>query len=172
MGLKKNIKNIICLVAVILFTMLIPNVSSAKIYTVDEVKQGKSIGRNLRLNINDLRSRNDIYCVQWRSTLNSETVTYKVVKYVEIKGNKATDNSGNTSETHKANGRLAFILANAKNYGGIKDPDEYVSTYAPQQAIWATMNSWFNKVGTELGNFNYAWDGNSEWSPKEDALSD
>ena len=172
MGLKKNIKNIICLVAVILFTMLIPNVSSAKIYTVDEVKQGKSIGRNLRLNINDLRSRNDIYCVQWRSTLNSETVTYKVVKYVKIKGNKATDNSGNTSETHKANGRLAFILANAKNYGGIKDPDEYVSTYAPQQAIWATMNSWFNKVGTELGNFNYAWDGNSEWSPKEDALSD
>ena len=133
---RKMVRNIIIFM-IMAFCIIVPNVSSAKTVSCEEIKSGKSIGKNVVLSLQDLHERSDLYCVQWQSRLRYYDVTYVVSKYVKIVGNEATDDKGNTSKT-KLNGRLAYIIAKGDEYyksiGG-KDPYAGTTVYAPQQAM-------------------------------------
>ena len=162
---RKTVRNIIIFM-IMAFCIIVPNVSSAKTVSCEEIKSGKSIGKNVVLSLQDLHERSDLYCVQWQSRLRYYDVTYVVSKYVKIVGNEATDNNGNTSKT-KLNGRLAYIIAKGDEYyksiGG-KDPYAGTTAYAPQQAMWATINSWYRNSGRKLGNFDHSWTYNNNWN--------
>lgn len=162
---RKTVRNIIIFMVMAL-CIIVPNVSSAKTVSCEEIKSGKSIGKNVLLSLQDLHERSDLYCVQWQSRLRYYDVTYVVSKYVKIVGNEATDDKGNTSKT-KLNGRLAYIIAKGdefyKSIGG-KDPNAGTTAYAPQQAMWATINSWYRNSGKKLGNFDHSWTYNNNWN--------
>ncbi len=146
-NLKKYLLMIISFVFIFMVCLFSTNTSQAATLSVDEIKKGSNVGATVRLNLNTLNSRNDLYCVQHHQFLDASNIyTYRVAKYVEIVGNDAK--SGGTTVSNKDNGTLAYIISKKEGY-------RYGSSTG-QYAMWQHINTWFSSVGGKFG-LNWMW---------------
>ena len=137
------------IIAIFIVFGIVWNLSEAATYTsLDSIKGGSNVGNSVRLYnmYNMIVNRNDLYCVQYGATLRNYTYyTYNVQKYIEIEGNTAKDPSSGKTVTDNLNGILAYILSKGQGYGSVNDYTD------GQRAVYATINDWYNKVGSQLG---------------------
>ncbi len=161
-SLKDKIKLLISIITIV-FCICIPNFSSAKTLTPEEVKKGPNEGASIVLNLGSLRTRNDLFCIQWNSHLGYENTTYRIDKYVKIIGNIAQDQNGQKS-INTANGTLAYIVSEGQKTH--KNANVGVSVYPSQKAMWSYINNWFSVSGKKLG-VDLSYSSNSKWAQNE-----
>lgn len=135
-----KIKNIISLIVMILMIFGINNISRAKekVYkptncsiNVNNAKKGQiwKIGYE---DYTPHKGKGNIYCVEKGDHLYNEGAEYEVTNIIDIDGLNAMDIDGNGGNGYKINGKIAYILEEAKTIENRK------------KLIWKFMPEWQN----------------------------
>ena len=151
MNRKKKFILMIVIIAFLIILGMSNKVSAYHESTSDiGVNSSKSIGYST------MAGADNIYCVAHGQALQDPAVNYKVLCWVEIKGNKIIDyktNSGKkvTTKDNESNAILAAILGGAltQGYGSVGNYN------AAQQALYGYWNKWCSDVGSKYGCKGY-----------------
>lgn len=154
MNKTKILKTIILGIIVFLLGITqMTNVNAAS-YDVNNIAGG-NIGDTTTVTKGKLKASSSLYCIQHKSAWPNGT--YKITDIIEIQGNKATltTKNGKSKEYEStANGKLAYILADAS--GG-----KYGYNSERQKELWAYFNTWYKYSGTVLGLRDLSWSKNT-----------
>lgn len=152
----KRIKKSLLIIIICMLTTVLQLGGIAKATQMDsleDLKDNGNEGDSVMLSPVDLTDRNDLYCIQRDGTIveDGSKYEYTVRKYINIDGNTATNNDGN-SVTNEANGVLAYILAQNNGYNNANHYHWETESFSEgQKALWTFSTEWYNNVGEELG---------------------
>ena len=101
---------------------------------------------------NNLKNRNDTYCIQKDKAFKYESA-FTLKGYVEINGKEAkvyTNNASNPTRVTKSNlnAQVAYILNKNQGFGTHEHPTD------AQNALWTITNAWTTEL---FQNTNYSW---------------
>ena len=116
---------------------------------IKNISYSYSVGEELLLSENDMRSRNDIYCVAHKKRFGADELggldqdhRFQIVRYVKIEGENSIDDQGRTANKEE-NAILAAILAGPLEKGYGKNEN-----YKPaQKALYQFWDTWITNVG-------------------------
>lgn len=151
--MSRNKKIIVMIIITFLAILLGIN---NKVSAYHESTSGVGVNTSKAIGYSTMAGADNIYCVAHGQALHDPAVTYTVLSWVEIKGNKVVGyqtSSGSqvTTGENSSNATLAAILGGAltQGYGSVG------SYNAAQQALYGFWNKWCADVGNAYGCTGY-----------------